>query len=134
MQPILWELKKEIYKILNSDESIKNMVNAIYHHIPENAVYPYIHLSKLTSKDWSCVSFTGMRCFLYINIYMQDTANKKVINVAEKIRHKLHNTNFDIDGGKVTSCMYMLGDLSLISEIKNIYKFTSQFEIKLKEN
>ena len=65
----------------------------VWNCVPPDAIFPYVHITKVTTKDWSSKTFKGTEIIFYINVYDRNTTNSRMLDMMYIINNNLPNAN-----------------------------------------
>jgi hypothetical protein len=90
---LAWHLQDAVYSVLSADSELMGQVKKIYHDVPENVAYPYIHMRVEGMEEWSTVSNTGVRVLFSVEIEGKERSPETVMTIAARVKALLHNTH-----------------------------------------
>jgi hypothetical protein len=128
---IIWQLRKTIYTVLESDNELAGMVKGIYDYVPQNTAFPYIYLGKVSINDWSTKTTNGYEVLSEINIYTNTKGSKLAFEIIGKVNQLLHNQEFRFNNDRIISTEFLEAEIEQIDE--HAYHVKSKFQSLIME-
>ena len=129
------KVQKAIYEIINSQITgeLAN-INGVFHYIPQETNFPYIHLDNGKVEEISDFKNDMFKVSIKINVFDKSKSNSITMNLCEEIRtllidiNNLNIENYNILDSKHKSC-----EISMENN-REIWKGEMEFEIIVKKN
>ena len=111
-----WELQKAVYAKLTGDAGLMNKVTGVYDHVPQGAVFPYIALWEMHSKDRSNVSETLTQLRIKLAVYARERGSKTVFDIMAVVKTLLHQAALSVTGYTLHSCCFSESELQQLPD------------------
>lgn len=109
---LLSALQQAVYTTLSADISLMAAITGIYDHVPEGAAFPYIHIGRMQTADWSTTTTTGYQVGLTLSVFTRERSNKTVLEVMDKVKAALHEAELSVSGASFTHIRFVSAELS----------------------
>ena len=106
-------LQIAIYQYLKSDSVLSGLVGDIYDRVPQNAVFPYITIGDISSKDWSGKTFTGGEYSVKIHVWSREGGRKQAAGIMGRLYNLLHQGSFSVSGHTLVLSQFTSNDIKL---------------------
>jgi len=110
------ELQKAVFTALDGDATISSQVTAVYSHVTQGAIYPYIKISSIESSDWSTITTTGIKSNISFDVYSQERGNKELLDILVEIKRILDGTILAMTGCTMVSSHYISTSTTQLSD------------------
>lgn len=94
----LFNLQKAVFSVLDGDSSISNTVEGVFTHVPQNTVFPYVHVHTVSSQDQSTIETTILEVVLEVQSYSRTRGTEEVSGIMSDIKRLLHHQSLTVSG------------------------------------
>lgn len=110
------EMQRAVYQLLSEDAALSSIVTGIYDHVPAAAVFPYVTIGDISSRDWSTKTSSGSQLLFAIHIYSAEGGRKQAAGVMTRVHELLHHGGLTLTGHALVAIRFELGDIERESE------------------
>jgi hypothetical protein len=93
-----WSIQEAVFKRLKDYEPLTDLISAVYDHVPQNAVYPYVVIGDDTSIAWDTDDSLGSESTLTIHVWSRLRGRKETKLIQEQIYNALNRYELEITG------------------------------------
>lgn len=107
-----FELQKAVYErlkaftaltdLLADDPRFSGSVPAVYDHVPQEAVFPYVVIGDDMSVDFDTDDTTGSDTEVTVHVWSQFRGRGEVKKIQREIHNALHRHDLSVDGSVTT--------------------------------
>ena len=98
-------IQTAIYNALIANEALGYAITAVYDHVPQDAVFPYVVIGSDTLIDWDTDNSTGFEATLTLHVWSRYRGLKECKDIQGLIYSALHRQPLTIDGYTALDCL-----------------------------
>lgn len=92
-------IQEAIYDELAGDTTLNATVTGIYDDVPDDAVFPYVHLAGVRAQDWTSSSTVGSEAQFELEVFSRSGGHQQALDVMDRIHTLLHGQG--LSGGSL---------------------------------
>ncbi|MBN9542323.1 MAG: DUF3168 domain-containing protein [Alphaproteobacteria bacterium] len=120
--------EKMLIEMLEKHSVIGKMISGVYVYLPENVKLPYIHIHKISTKDYSTKTFQSTEIKINLHCHSNEKGNTQLSIIQDEITRMFANKRFDYEGNIFLSSL----TTSEIAPSKKGSNYTLNLDINLK--
>ncbi|MBN8828636.1 MAG: hypothetical protein J0H68_08010 [Sphingobacteriia bacterium] len=112
MSNLLIVCQKYIIETLSTNSEFKKNSNGVFIYTPQNIAFPYVHISKIKTKDWSSKTEIGQIIFYSFTIYTHQNSIVELTNISNCLYKILNNKFFETNEFKISSIKFLNSEIT----------------------
>lgn len=100
------QFQSALYAKLSGDATLMGMVSAIYDHVPETAIFPYISMGEIDARDSSTFGKDGQIMTATLHIWSRQRGRKEAQQIMARIHDLLHKGTLNVSGAEFAGSYY----------------------------
>lgn len=127
------KIQKAIYTALNTRLCGElDTVSGVFHYIPQNTTFPYVHIGESDLEDISDFRNTILKIKTKIYVFDREKNNSTIMNLCEEVKNLLENgDNLDIEDHALLSNKFKTCDIVLENDGRT-WKGRIEFEFLIR--
>lgn len=106
-------LQQALYTSLTGDSTLMAAVTGVYDRVTEGAVFPYITLGDIFSRDWATTTSNGLQLSIMLHIWSRSSGRKQTLMIMERVHALLHHSGLSISGQQLIMMRFGSSEVTL---------------------